>query len=56
MAENRNSKYCKGCRKTKEENEFLSENNETKATCKDCRKRTKVSKRQKRITLENNKA
>lgn len=40
--------FCKGCRKTKEENKFLSENREVKATCKDCRKRTKVSKRQKR--------
>jgi hypothetical protein len=54
-----NPKFCKGCRQTKETNEFFSKNNEMKATCKDCRERNGAYKRQKReqnITENINKA
>src|SRR5688572_16479925 len=47
MSEN-NTKSCKRCRQTKEIYKFFDENNEIKAICKDCRERTKFSKRQKR--------
>ncbi|RIA85997.1 hypothetical protein C1645_878967 [Glomus cerebriforme] len=46
MSENLiNPKICKGCRQ-RVLNEFLSKNNEMKATCNDCRERNGASKRQ----------
>jgi len=50
-----NLKFCKGCRQTKEINEFFDKNNDMKATCKGCRERNGASKRQKReqIATEN---
>jgi len=42
-----NTKSCKGCHQTKEIYKFFDDNNEIRATCKDCKERTKFSKWQK---------